>query len=204
MTTTPHPDPDWSRRYRARAGVDFVEAVWLDGYEDHSIWGYDSGTASFFAQIWRNGSDADEPPELWLSPPDYQMSWAEMVVPLLVDFTGTDPLPVVRGMGLTAPAPCVADLGTVESRLQKWTQLPDSEHARGQIAALEWILGRSSASPSSAAIATQDGPPAPALVSAEVAHATGMVYLTRRDFVGGVEDALVNALVVPGSSSEVR
>ena len=104
MASTTPPDPDRSRQHRAQAGTDFIDAIWLDGYEHQSIWGYDTGVASFFAQVWANGSDSEQP-ELWLTPPDHQMSWPQIIVPPLVDFTGADPLAIVRAMGIAAPAP---------------------------------------------------------------------------------------------------
>lgn len=33
MASTTQPDPDWSRQHRARAGTDFIDAIWLDAHE---------------------------------------------------------------------------------------------------------------------------------------------------------------------------
>ena len=61
-------EAEWSRHHRITAGTDMVDAIWLDGYDQQSVWGYDTGVGSFFAQMWPNGSRSDAP-ELWLTPP---------------------------------------------------------------------------------------------------------------------------------------
>ncbi|MFI6031635.1 hypothetical protein [Amycolatopsis magusensis] len=48
-----------------------VDGMWglvLPGWEDRSIWGYDSGTGSFFAQLTRNGNSDDDGPDVWITP----------------------------------------------------------------------------------------------------------------------------------------
>ncbi len=72
MTT--QPTPNGTATTRTRAGHDFRDAIWLDGYDDQSIWGYDTGVGSFFAQVWSNDSDSEEP-DLWLTPPDLWATW---------------------------------------------------------------------------------------------------------------------------------
>ena len=39
-------------------------ALPLQGYENASIWGYDSQDMSYFAQLWRNGSDSWNDPDI--------------------------------------------------------------------------------------------------------------------------------------------
>lgn len=97
-------DPEWSRHHTTCAGEEFCDALWLDGFDHQSIWGYDTGVNSFFAQVWRNGSASDEP-DLWLTPPAFRTSWPHSLIPLIVDFTEVTPLDVVRAMGLARPHP---------------------------------------------------------------------------------------------------
>lgn len=68
------PDIEWSRHHRTRAGYDFRDAKGLDGHDDQSIWGYDTGVDSFFAQLWKNGSESEDP-ELWLTSPLLSATW---------------------------------------------------------------------------------------------------------------------------------
>jgi hypothetical protein len=193
-TNTPPPDPDWSRRYRVQPGADFIEAIWLDGYEHQSIWGYDTGMVSFFAQVWPNDSTSEQP-ELWLTPPTQQMSWPQMIVPQLVDFTGEDPLPIVRAMGIAAPAPAVVDSEELTGRLAECGHRPTTEYTQGEIVALEWLLGNRSPGPSSGSIDTSDGErPTADVVDAEASYATGMVYLTQGQYMSGIEGALVASI----------
>lgn len=42
--------------------------MFLPGWEDLSIWGYDSGVSSFVAQLTRNGNSDDDGPEVWITP----------------------------------------------------------------------------------------------------------------------------------------
>ena len=194
MASTTPPDPDWSRQHQARAGTDFIDAIWLDGYQHQSIWGYDTGVVSFFAQVWANGSDSEQP-ELWLTPPDYQMSWPQIIVPPLVDFTGADPLAIVRAMGIAAPSPELVDIAELTTRLERCRDRSASQYTDGETAALEWLLGDAARSPASGSVDTveDDRPPAD-VVDAEAAYATGMVYLTQGAYVSGVEGALVASL----------
>jgi hypothetical protein len=56
--------------YRARMSnaVDGTWALFLPDWDDLSIWGYDSGTSSFFAQLTRNGNSDDNGPDVWITP----------------------------------------------------------------------------------------------------------------------------------------
>ncbi len=44
----------------------FREALWLPGWSDQSIWGYDEQMDTFFAQLWRD-DDANDDPTVWIS-----------------------------------------------------------------------------------------------------------------------------------------
>ena len=45
------------------------EALDLPGWDERSIWGWDPGDASYFAQLWRNRGDEDSPdePDIWIN-----------------------------------------------------------------------------------------------------------------------------------------
>ncbi|MFF0740519.1 hypothetical protein ACFYVL_08955 [Streptomyces sp. NPDC004111] len=50
-----------------RLFADFTLPLPLQGWDRGSDWGYDTGTRSFFARLYRNGRDPSEEPTLWLS-----------------------------------------------------------------------------------------------------------------------------------------
>jgi hypothetical protein len=39
----------------------------LEGFDRNSVWGYDEPADTYFATIWRNESDSDGEPDVWLS-----------------------------------------------------------------------------------------------------------------------------------------
>lgn len=45
-------------------------ALWLDDWDDRSIWGYDPQADGFFAQLWRNDEPDtdDDTPHIWITP----------------------------------------------------------------------------------------------------------------------------------------
>ena len=86
-------------------------ALPLEGFDDASTWGYDDQTASYFAQLWGNGSDDDEPyPSLnWFtrrSEIQNPLSLAE----LISQRTGASTDVVVRAMAAATTAPECASL----------------------------------------------------------------------------------------------
>ena len=42
-------------------------ALFLAGWDEMSIVGYDDQTRSCFAQLWRNGTPSSAPPDAWLN-----------------------------------------------------------------------------------------------------------------------------------------
>lgn len=53
-----------------RIAEDFTLALPLRGWEQNSDWGYDTGTRSYFATLYRNEADALGEPTVWLSGTD--------------------------------------------------------------------------------------------------------------------------------------
>ncbi|MGP8303385.1 hypothetical protein ACTPOK_36755 [Streptomyces inhibens] len=51
----------------ARIHEDFILELPLPGWDEVSEWGFDTGTMSFFARLYRNGTDYWEPPTIWLT-----------------------------------------------------------------------------------------------------------------------------------------
>lgn len=44
-----------------------INALWLDGWDGLSTWGYDDPEQSYYAQLTRNGGSDDDGPEIWIS-----------------------------------------------------------------------------------------------------------------------------------------
>jgi len=57
---------DATRNFGAKPGYALLDSIDLDGWDERSIWGYDDGVGSFYAQLWRNPGDR-EAPDVWLS-----------------------------------------------------------------------------------------------------------------------------------------
>jgi len=79
----------------------FCEALWLPGWSDRSVWGYDEPTGSYFAQLWPDGDDADTP-AIWVagSPP---VSTRRQIASLVAAAAGADVIEVLAVMVLKAP-----------------------------------------------------------------------------------------------------
>jgi hypothetical protein len=85
----------------AIAGHGMRRALWLPGWEHKSVWGWDSGDQSLFAQLYRNGEDDLLPPagKLWVSPPRYpQTGTTEVLAGWIAAAAGEDKAAVLRAM----------------------------------------------------------------------------------------------------------
>jgi hypothetical protein len=186
-------DPDWSRNYRVRAGEDFYDAIWLTGYGQQSTWGYDTGTAGFFAQLWQNGTRTDNP-ELWLTAP-LPLLHPECLVAPIVEHTGHDPLLVVRALGIAQPAPTLRTVDDLDRYAAQFEHLQPNLYSDGAITACRWLAGDNANAPLSQTRPDDLEHPSPcaAVVQAEAAYATGVVYQTKSDYAVGVETILVYA-----------
>jgi hypothetical protein len=91
-----------SRNYDCRPGCEFWDGIDLPGWEEQSVWGYDTSMSSFFAKLWTNGSTSDAP-KIWLSGFDTIYPWASGIVLGIVERLNEDPLAVVHGLGLADP-----------------------------------------------------------------------------------------------------
>ena len=187
---------DWSRQHGVRPGDDMHDAILIDGFDQQSIWGYDSGTGSFFAQIWQNGSRSDHP-DLWLTAPTWTLSCAQAVVAPLVDHTAADPLDVVRGLGIAHPSPSIAPANRIFDQFARIADSGDNDFTAGAHAATRWMLGDGDKAPLSQTRSLDpDATPAPEDIDAESSYATSVVYLTRSDYAIGAETMLVFALSI--------
>lgn len=184
---------DTSRNHRRRPGQNFTDALALPGWDEQSIWGYDEGTGSFFAQLWSNGSRSD-PPEIWLSGAQTVYPWPGSIALAVVEKTRADPLAVVQALAIAAPEPCMRDGKEILSNVESLAAAADDPYLRGQVHALAWTQGKVDGSPG---LRTSwcEGKPSAAQVDAEHHLVTGRVYRGEdRDFFAGADSALWWAL----------
>ena len=186
-------DTKWSRHHRTRAGYDFRDAIWLDGHDDQSIWGYDTGVRSFFAQLWKNGSESEDP-ELWLTPPVLSATWPYVLVPPIVAYADAEPLAVVRALGVAHPASELRDPDELVERRERLLAADDHPYFAGQLRALDWILGHNTTSPSTMTLVRCGERPTAVEIDAEATLAAGMLTITGRVEWSGVEAGLFETL----------
>lgn len=41
-------------------------ALWLPGWEERSVWGFDTRLDAYFAQLWRDPASVDSAPDIWI------------------------------------------------------------------------------------------------------------------------------------------
>jgi hypothetical protein len=76
----------------------------LPGWEQRSVWGYDTSISSFFAKLWTNFSISDAP-EIRLSGLDTIYPWPGGIVLEIVERINEDPLAIVHGLAWPIPTP---------------------------------------------------------------------------------------------------
>jgi hypothetical protein len=57
--------------------MDLRRGLPLAGWDRYSVWGFDTGVNSFFAQLWKNSDDGREEPRIWITP------GARYVIPII-------------------------------------------------------------------------------------------------------------------------
>ena len=106
----------------------FRAALYLNGWERRSIWGWDVMTGSLFAHLWPNGDDSDHPPVSIPSSWDPSARWPATADPAqlaghIVQATGCSGVAVLRALADQAPAP-------LKEMLEGWLNR-DAEAAPG-------------------------------------------------------------------------
>lgn len=189
------PGRDVTRNADVVPGVeDFYDAIDLPGWDDRGTWGYDPGMRSFYAQLWRNGSTAEDP-EIWLNGASQPLAWPSCILVRLVELTGVDPLTVMNALGLAAHDGPIASPQSFMDQLEEVGRQPSPyPYVEGQRIALLWLLGQESTCPGSGWSWTPSVP-SRTVVNAEMLMANGDIYLRGLGGVAsGVEEVLVDAL----------
>lgn len=162
------------RNRRVRPGEDFVDAIALPNWDEQSIWGYDTGVRSFFAQLWRNGSRSEDP-EVWISGVTEVLPWPGCVALAVVEATVMAPAVVVRALGIAEPAPLLRPATELAAEVERLAGEPPGPDRDGARQALCWVQGRSRVCPGSG-WSWVGGPPDAEQVLAEHRMLTGRFY----------------------------
>lgn len=68
----------------------------LPGWENLSIWGWDAGLDTLFAQLTRNGGNDDDGPEIWITPPRFPVVTTSTALAEIIAKATSAPLAEVR------------------------------------------------------------------------------------------------------------
>jgi len=186
--------PEHSRNHTVRPGERLHDAVHLSGWEHRSIWGWDEGTSSFFAQLWRNGNSSDEP-DIWLTGARKPYPWPGCIALEIAENAEADALPVVRAMGIAHPEPTLRTPDEIFGRTRELYKIPNRNgYVGGQAHALAWTQGLAEFTPGTRTY-WGDRKPTADRVDAEHHMVTGSVYRgENRDFFSGADESLWWAL----------
>lgn len=186
--------PEHSRNHTACPGTRLHDAVDLSGWEHRSIWGWDDGTSSFFAQLWRNDSTSDEP-DVWLTGARKPFPWPGCIALEIVEHTEHDALAVVCGMGIAHPAPTLRTSEEIFNRTDELSELnDDGRYVGGKIHALAWTQGLAEFTPGTRTY-WGDSVPTVERVDAEHHMITGSRYRDdNRAFFSGADESICWAL----------
>lgn len=194
----PVPQPDQSRQETS------VYPLWLQGWERYSAWGFDAGTGSYCAELYRNTDDPDGPPVIRLSARMERYHLAPLLFARIVQVTGAAATEVYEAMltdlpdgvpdVLHSPADPVApgvSLADVESELDNCLlRFGGDETEAGMIDALQWVLGLRPDSPSGT-VPRGGARPSPIEIAAEAWSASAAIYQKGvQPRVVGAENAL--------------
>lgn len=181
------------RNVDARACEGFSDDVFVRGWEERSVWGWDDAAQSFYGQLWRNGSSADDEPDCWLAGVTERYPRAECLALRMMPVLGVDPLTMMNGLGLGATAEPTAPLGAIEEQLRSLGTQP-AGYGFGRRLGLEWLRGGTDRCPGSGWAWNKLVPTRP-VINAESRVLTGRIYLGEHDpTLNGIDDALGWAL----------
>jgi hypothetical protein len=181
------------RNHRCRPGDEFRDAIDLPGWDEQSVWGYDEGTSSFFAQLWTNGSSSDAP-EIWLSGVTVTYPWPGSIALEIAERTRADQFEIIRALGLADPNPKTRSTDEITRKVVSVAMAADhtpDPYILGQRLALDWVAGNGTTCPGSLRSWPADQAPTPAQIDAEHHYVTGRIYRRQdQDAYSGADEAL--------------
>jgi hypothetical protein len=186
--------PDPTRNHARRPGHDFRDMIYLEGWENQSVWGYDEGMGSFFAQLWRNGSLSDDP-DVWLSGVECPYPWPSCIALGVFQVTRCDPEMVTRALGIAEPGARLRPSHELAAEADNLSGRACDPYLAAKRDALLWVLGRAEKSPGTG-LGWNRGTPTAGQVAAELHLVTGRIYNDRANqrTHSGADEALWWAL----------
>lgn len=76
------------------------EPLNLEGWEDLSVWGWDDEIGSYYAQLYTNDADDEEPPKIWLTPPPTHYRTKEELASAIAAATNKPIATIEEAMGI--------------------------------------------------------------------------------------------------------
>ena len=160
------------------ASWEFTAAVWVPGYAASSLWGWNNRDR-YWLNLWKDGTDDGE-----TSPFGFAQSFpsASAVVYAIVRHVGVDPLTVTRALGLHPTA-----------HVYKTPRDYSAYVLDGAALALDWILGRTTMTPSTHYTWPAQCQPSIELIVAEWAYNEGKLLSRNGDrFTAGIDEVLAD------------
>jgi len=187
---------DATRNFGAKPGYALHDSIDLDGWGQRSIWGYDDGVGSFYAQLWRNPGDR-EAPDVWLSGAAPRYPWPGSLDLAVVEATRRDPVSVVRALGLADPNAFLRAAGELTGAIDRLPNQGRDPYEAGQLAVYQWAISGAGPAPGSW-LPWNGQKPTAEHATAEQYMITARVYqphdATTQAWVGGADEALAWAL----------
>lgn len=161
-----------SRNHGVRPGQHLHDMIDLPGWEEQSVWGWDPGMSTFYAQLWRNGNAYDRP-DVSISGASRTLPWPGSVALEIVEQVGTDSLAAMKALGIASPEPRLQPRRRLRSEIKDAKRI-DHPFSLSRAHALTWVYAGKGPAPGSGVERRRR--PTPAEVEAEHHLVTGHVY----------------------------
>jgi hypothetical protein len=181
-----------SRNFDRRPRTEFRTTLELPGWQHQSAWGYDVPIGSYFAQLWRNTTEDEAQPDIWLSGIRSEYARPGSIALEIMKYTGHDPLTIVSAMGILDPASRLRGIVEITGQITALTPDRKDPYTAAQIEALLWVLTGAGPGPGSEREWLADAPSAQQ-VAAEHHLVIGRLYEPGGDQDGysGADEALM-------------
>lgn len=184
-----------SRNAGLVVGEELSDSVEIPGYEHHSTWGYDLNTRSYWASLWPNKGDRDDPPMISVGWSGRALPRPDCVLVELCTQLRHDPLTVARGLGLMR----LIHPRTPEQLATRHVDVFEPGVVDGYTLVGSWLVGDARQCPASGWPCHPGYVPGPEHIWAEVLYVTGRLYLGERtSLLTSLDEALCYAARLTG------